>query len=73
MNEPFSFEHEMGDARESLARGFARLLGTEAGAAVARGETRVAITREGAEPESILFYVFLGVPGSRLSASLRSR
>lgn len=37
----------MGDARESLARGFARLLGTEAGAAVARGETRVAIAREG--------------------------
>lgn len=37
----------MGDARESLARGFARLLGTEAGAAVARGETRVEVVREG--------------------------
>lgn len=47
MNESLSFEYEMGDARESLARGFARLLGAEAGAAVAHGETRVAIAREG--------------------------
>ncbi len=43
MDEPFFFEHEMGDARDNLARGFARLLGATAGEAVAQGETRVEI------------------------------
>ena len=43
MDAPFFFEHEMGDARDNLARGFARLLGPAAGAAVAAGETRVEV------------------------------
>lgn len=47
MPESIFFEHEMWEARESLARGFARLLGPAAGTGVAGGETRIAVAREG--------------------------
>ena len=43
MGEPFFFEHDMGDTRDNIARGFAHLLGGAAGEAVAAGETRVEI------------------------------